>query len=288
MRGSPSWHHRDVPGRLTLCATPIGNLADASPRLSATLAEADVIFAEDTRRTATLLAHVGATTPMRSFFAGNERSRLDELADLLAAGEHVVLVSDAGMPSVSDPGASAVRVAVAAGATVSAVPGPSAVTSALAVSGFGADRFVFAGFLPRKGADRPRAMEAIRDEERTVVFFAAPSRLHHDLSALRDAGAGERQVVIARELTKLHEEVWRGSVGAAADEFSDAARRRGEFTVVVEGATPEPPSLDDAVADARRRIGEGATTSDAARDAARERGVSRREVYERILRDGDD
>ena len=218
-------HDRPMTGRLTLCATPIGNLDDASPRLAATLADADTVFAEDTRRTAKLLAHFGLRVPMRSFFAGNERSRLGELHDLLVGGQHVVLVSDAGMPVVADPGRSAVEVAVSVGAAVSAVPGPSAVTTALALSGFGADRFVFIGFLARKGAARERDIASIVEEGRTVVLFAAPSRLHHDLAALSSAGAGGRSVAVTRELTKLHEEVWRGTVAGAAEEFAADERR---------------------------------------------------------------
>lgn len=271
-------------GRLTLCATPIGNLDDASPRLAATLADADTVFAEDTRRTATLLAHLGVRVPMRSFFAGNERSRLDELRGLLGDGQHVVLVSDAGMPVVADPGRSAVEVAVALGAEVSAIPGPSAVTTALAISGFGADRFVFIGFLARKGAARQRDLAAIVEEQRTVVFFAAPSRLHLDLDELSAAGAGSRSVAVTRELTKLHEEVWRGTVEGAAAEFATEGRRRGEFTVVVEGAVPEPATIDEAVDAAMARIADGTSPSDAVRDVSSTMGVSRREVYERVVK----
>lgn len=273
-------------GRLTICATPIGNLADVSPRLVAALTGVDVVFAEDTRRTAKLLHHVGAHTPMRSFFAGNERNRLEELRELLEGGGHVALVSDAGMPSVSDPGASAVAVAVEVGADVSVIPGPSAVTAALAVCGFDADRFVFYGFLARRGAARTADVESIAHEHRTVAFFAAPSRVHLDLEALAEAGAARRSVVVARELTKLHEEVWRGSVADAATEFGSEDRRRGEFTIVVEGAPDVGASIDEAVALALDRIARGATTSAAVRDVASELGVSRREVYDRVVKGG--
>lgn len=273
-----------MPGRLTLAATPIGNLADTSARLADTLTGADVVFAEDTRRTATLLGHVGVRVPMRSFFAGNERERLDELRDLLTDGRHVVLVSDAGMPTVSDPGASAVRVAVEVGADVTAVPGPSAVTMALAVSGFPADRFVFAGFFQRRGAGRAGDVARVVGEDRTVVWFAAPSRIHKDLDALVAAGAGDRPVVVARELTKLHEEIWRGTVADAAAEFRTDDRRRGEFTVVLAGVESSPASVDDAVDEAVERIAAGASASDAVREVAAELGVSRREVYDRVMR----
>ena len=273
-----------MPGRLTLGATPIGNLADISSRLAGTLADADVVFAEDTRRTSILLGHLGLRVPMRSFFAGNERERLEELRALLEDDRHVVLVSDAGMPTVSDPGASAVRVAIEMGAPVSAIPGPSAVTMALAVSGFPADRFVFLGFLERRGAQRAADMASIAAEERTVVWFAAPSRIHKDLADLVDADAGDRPVAVARELTKLHEEVWRGTVTEAAAEFADEARRRGEFTVVMAGVEPIAGSIDDAVTEALDRIAQGSTASDAVRAVAAELGVSRREVYDRVMR----
>ena len=274
-----------MPGRLTLCATPIGNLGDASPRLASTLDAADVVFAEDTRRTGTLLTHLGVRTTLRSFYAGNERQRLDELRGLLEQDRHVALVSDAGMPTVSDPGARAVELAVSVGATVSAVPGPSAVTTAIAVSGFPADRFLFLGFLARRGRERAADLDAVVASPVPVVLFAAPSRIHDDLGAIARAGAGDRRLVVARELTKLHEEVWRGSVDEAADAFADGDRRRGEFTVVLDGAPVVPTSMDDALVATRARIAEGASTSDAVRSVAAELGVSRRELYDRVVKD---
>ncbi len=272
-----------MPGRLTICATPSGNLSDISTRLEAALREADVILAEDTRRTSALLHHLGITTPTRSFFAGNERRRLDELRELLLEGADVALVSDAGMPGISDPGASAVEVAVRVGAVVTAIPGPSAVTMALAVSGFDADRFVFAGFLPRKGRARKEELASIGGESRTVVVFAAPSRVDDDLADLAAACGHERRVVVTRELTKLHEELWRGTLSEAADEFSPPDRRRGEFTIVLNGATRPPPSVEGAVEAALGMIACGMSTSDAVRDAASTFGVSKRAVYGRVL-----
>ena len=270
-------------GRLILCATPIGNLGDISSRLVEALDGADHIYAEDTRRTGQLLNHLGLGTPMTSFFSGNEQARLPGLADRLHAGEVVCLVSDAGTPVVSDPGASAVDVAVAAGADVTVVPGPSAVTAALALSGFDGDRFCFEGFLPRKGGDRAKTLERVAGEQRTVVLFAAPSRVAKDLADLAVSDP-DRRVVVARELTKLHEEVWRGSVGAAATEFSEPARARGEFTIVIEAVEAPEPSIDEAVSDALGLIAEGVTTSDAVRRVAEQRGVSRRRLYELVLR----
>ena len=270
-------------GTLIVCATPIGNLADASPRLAETLGAVDLIYAEDTRRTAKLLNHFGIATPMKSLFAGNEQARLDDIEQRLGEGATIALVSDAGMPVVSDPGAAAVEMAANAGATVTALPGPSAVTSAIAVSGFSGDRFVFVGFLPRKGTERTLAIESIAAEERTTVMFAAPSRVAADLQAVADACDAARRVVVARELTKIHEEVWRGTVAQGASTFGDPARARGEFTVVVEGAAPKEPDLDSAVVAATALIARGTSTSDAVREIASSHGVSRRELYDRVL-----
>jgi 16S rRNA (cytidine1402-2'-O)-methyltransferase len=249
-----------------------------------TLRDADVIFAEDTRRTAKLLNHLGISTPMRSFFAGNQEQRLAELRIQLAEDRTIALVSDAGMPVVSDPGASAVVAAVESDATVTAIPGPSAVGTALAVSGFNGDRFVFEGFVPRKGAERTAAMQRIAREERTTVFFAAPTRVAKDLSDLAAASGVARRVVVTRELTKIHEEIWRGTASAAAGEFASPERARGEFTVVVHGSDRPEPDMDAAARAVASLIGEGSSTSDAVRSAAEAFGVSRRELYDRALR----
>lgn len=274
-----------MPGTLILCATPIGNLGDLSERAAEVLSHADVIFAEDTRRTAKLLHHIGVSVPMKSFYAHNEQSRLVELVECLDRGESVVLVSDAGMPVVSDPGASAVDAAVDAGATVTVVPGPSAVVAALAVSGFDGDRFVFEGFLPRKGADRRAVIESIADEERTVVFFAAPGRVAKDLEQLAESVGRERRVVLARELTKLYEETWRGSIVDAAAHWGSVEASKGEFTVVLEGAMREAPDMGAATDAVKHLIDQGSTTSDAVRQIATSTGVSRRELYGIIIND---
>ncbi len=274
-----------MPGTLILCATPIGNLGDLSERAIETLSGADVIFAEDTRRTAKLLNHIGVSVPMKSFYAHNERSRLVELAGHLESGDRVVLVSDAGMPVVSDPGTSAVDAAVAVGAVISAVPGPSAVVTALAVSGFDGDRFVFEGFLPRKGKGRAAVAESIAQEERTVVFFSAPTRAAKDLALIANVMESDRQVVIARELTKLHEEIWRGNVTEAVAQWGGTEAARGEFTIVVQGASPVEPSIDAAVDAVKHLIDQGSTTSDAVRQIAKSTGVSRRELYDIIVKD---
>lgn len=275
---------RTVSGVLILCATPIGNLADMSQRLMDTLRTADVVFAEDTRRSRVLMDAAGASAPMRSYFAGNEQARGQELADRLRAGETVALVTDAGMPAISDPGLSAVRVAVEVGAQVTAVPGPSAATMAVALSGLPSDRFVFEGFLPRKGADRKRRLAGLAGEERTAVLFVAPSRLEADLAALAGVLGHDRPLAVTRELTKLHEEVWRGTLGEAVDEWSER-EARGEFTVVIGGAVPVPPTLEEAVLMARRFVADGLSRADAARRAAEETGVAKRLIYEELHRD---
>ena len=269
-----------------VCATPIGNLDDVSPRLAAALRDADVVFAEDTRRTAKLMAHVGAEAPMKSFFVGNERKRLPQLGELLAGGATVALVSDAGTPGVSDPGASAVALATEIGASVTAVAGPSAVTTAVSVSGFDGDRFVFDGFLPRKGGVRSRALGDVAHDNRTHVIFAAPSRIDRDLADLARVCGPDRRVVVTRELTKLHEEIWRGSLAEAAATFT-GDRARGEMVVVVEGAEMPPASMDEARATVDDLIANGRSTSDAVREAASVHGVSRRELYDQVVRDRD-
>jgi len=273
-----------MPGTLILCGTPIGNLDDASTRLLDTLGSADVVFAEDTRRTQNLLSRFGIEAPLRSYFVGNESRRTGELVRRLSAGETVALVTDAGMPAVSDPGAAAVDAATAAGATVTVVPGPSAVSAALAVAGFGGDRFSFEGFLPRSGAARRRRLEAIGPQDRPVVVFAATSRVAQDLEALASVAGSDRDTVVTRELTKLHEEVWRGSLGGAVKRWRDEIAPRGEFTIVLApaaGATAG--SLAEAVAMVEEEVAAGARLSEAVRRIAVEAGVSRRELYEATL-----
>jgi 16S rRNA (cytidine1402-2'-O)-methyltransferase len=275
-----------MPGRLIICATPIGNLGDASPRLRGALEAADVVFAEDTRRSATLLRHFGLAKPLQSFFVGNEEHRSGELAARLGDGQTVALVTDAGVPGVSDPGVAAVRTARDAGADIEVVPGPSAVTTALSVSGFSADRFVFEGFLPRRGRARSQAIAALASEPRTVVVFSATRRIAEDLSDLAAVLGAERQVLVARELTKLHEELSWSTLGEAAARWH-AEEPRGEYTVVIEGAPPSIPSIDAALGDVREAVAAGVAMSAAVREAALRHGVSRRTLYERALLDAD-
>ncbi len=272
----------DVAGTLILCATPIGNLGDASARLQETLALVDLIYAEDTRRTAKLLAALEVRTEVRSYFVGNEEHRSRELRERLEADATVALVTDAGMPAIADPGLSAVQAALEAGADVTVVPGPSAVTAALAVSGFPSERFVFEGFIPRKGTDRRRRLEGMALEERTSVLFSAKKRLTRDLSDLVEHLGAGRKVAVTRELTKVFEEVWRGTLGEAADHWA-GMEPRGEFTLVIGGAQPVEPSLDEAVEQTQTAIEAGESMTGAVRRIALETGVGRRELYEAVL-----
>lgn len=270
-------------GRLLVCATPIGNLGDISDRLRDSLASADLVFAEDTRRTAKLLHHLDVSVEVVSLFVGNERSRTEQVVEAVRSGLTVALVSDAGMPTVSDPGASVIRAVRDQGYPVSVIPGASAVTTAVALSGFGGDRFVFEGFLPRKGRERANRLQEIAGETRVVVIFASPKRLADDLADLAGACGGAREVAVGRELTKLHEESWVGPLSAAVDRWADPVK--GEVTLVLGPVEREPVSTADALLRARELVGEGASVSDAARLAAAETGVSRRDLYEHLIVD---
>jgi 16S rRNA (cytidine1402-2'-O)-methyltransferase len=270
------------PGVLVLAATPIGRVADAPPRLAEELATADVVAAEDTRRLKRLTSDLGVTVTGRvvSYFEGNESARTPVLLEALLAGERVLLVTDAGMPSVSDPGYRLVVAAVEHDVLVTAVPGPSAVLTALAVSGLPVDRFCFEGFLPRKAGERARRLHALAREERTMVFFEAPHRTEVTLAAMAEALGGDRPAAVCRELTKTHEEVRRGPL---ADLVAWAAEGiRGEVTIVVAGAVPaaavadDPVSLRAAVAELEA---EGVRRKEAIVEVARLAGVPKREVY---------
>jgi 16S rRNA (cytidine1402-2'-O)-methyltransferase len=270
-----------VPGTLILCAGPIGNLGDAPPRLAEALRSAAVVYAEDTRRARILLGHLGVSRPLRSYFTGNEAERAPELARRLEAGETVALLTDAGMPTISDPGLSAVRAALGVGAAVTGIPGPSAVTLAVALSGLPAERFTFEGFLPRKGAARTGRLASLASEPRPMVFFSAPARLAADLEALAAALGAGRVCAVCRELTKVHEEVWRGTLGEAAGHWAETPAR-GEVTLVVEGAPVSLPDGEVAVRLVEEMVRRGATVSDACRTVAASTGVARRVLYEAV------
>ncbi|MED7955484.1 MULTISPECIES: 16S rRNA (cytidine(1402)-2'-O)-methyltransferase [unclassified Streptomyces] len=230
-----------VTGVLVLAGTPIGDVSDAPPRLLTELATADVIAAEDTRRLRRLTQALGVTTAGRvvSYFEGNEVGRTPELVEALLGGARVLLVTDAGMPSVSDPGYRLVAAAVTADIKVTAVPGPSAVLTALALSGLPVDRFTFEGFLPRKTGDRARQLATVAAEPRTMVFFEAPHRIAEALAAMAEAFGADRPAAVCRELTKTYEEVKRGPIGELAAWAAEGVR--GEITVVVAGAPPAAP-----------------------------------------------
>ncbi len=274
-------------GLLVLAGTPIGDVADAPPRLARELAAADIVAAEDTRRLRRLATALGAEISGRvvSYFEGNEAQRAAELLEQLRRGARVLIVTDAGMPSVSDPGYRLVAAAAAADVHVTVVPGPSAVLAALAVSGLAVDRFCFEGFLPRKAGERRRRLAELRDEDRTMVFFESRYRVTATLAAMAEAFGADRRAVVCRELTKTHEEVRRGELGELA-EWAAAERPLGEITLVVAGA---PASSTDAapeqaaalVAD---REAAGVPRKEAVAAVAREVGLPKRTVYDAVVR----
>lgn len=267
-------------GVLVLAGTPIGRPDDAPPRLAAELADADVVAAEDTRRLARLCRDLGVARPARvvSYFEGNEAQRTPSLVEDLVAGRRVLLVTDAGMPSVSDPGYRLVAAAVAAGVRVTAVPGPSAVLTAIAVAGLPVDRFCFEGFLPRKAGERARRLADVADDPRTQVYFEAPHRTLATLTAMAEAFGEDRPAAVCRELTKTHEEVVRGPLrDLVAWAGGDV---RGEVTLVVAGAPPTPTGDLDWSALVAAEVATGASRADAVRTVARRHGVPKREVYD--------
>jgi len=274
-------------GVLVLAATPIGRVEDASPRLAAELRGADVVAAEDTRRLRRLATDMGVEIPGRvvSYFEGNEHIRTESLLGSLLKGDRVVLVTDAGMPSVSDPGYRLVAAAVERDVTVTSIPGPSAVLTALAVSGLPVDRFCFEGFLPRKPGERARRLTVLRDEQRTLVFFEAPHRTHATLQTMAEVFGGERRGAVCRELTKTHEEVRRGSLADLVGWAEPGVR--GEVTIVLEGAAVPEPVTDPVILAALVAEEEdqtGATRKEAILDVARRSGVPKRVVYDAVHR----
>jgi 16S rRNA (cytidine1402-2'-O)-methyltransferase len=272
------------PGRLVLAATPIGDVEDASPRLVRLLAEADVVAAEDTRRLRRLCAALGVVPAGRvvSHHEHNEAGGAGDLVAEVEAGRTVLLVTDAGTPGISDPGYRLVEAAARAGVPVTAVPGPSAVTLALAVSGLPTDRFCFEGFLPRRPGERRRALAALAGERRTMVFFEAPHRLAATLAAMVEAFGGERAAAVCRELTKTYEEVRRGGLGELAA-WAASGPVLGEVTLVVAGAAPSPPAASDVVPEVLRIVRDGVRLKAAVASVAQAHGVPKRDLYEAAL-----
>ncbi|MEW2494093.1 16S rRNA (cytidine(1402)-2'-O)-methyltransferase [Streptomyces nodosus] len=275
-----------TPGTLVLAGTPIGDIEDAPPRLAQELANADVIAAEDTRRLRRLTQALGVQPAGRvvSYFEGNESARTPELVEALTGGARVLLVTDAGMPSVSDPGYRLVAAAVEQDVRVTAVPGPSAVLTALALSGLPVDRFCFEGFLPRKAGERLSRLREVAGERRTLVYFEAPHRLEATLSAMAEAFGAARRAAVCRELTKTYEEVRRGSLDELAAWAAEGVR--GEITVVVEGAGEKGPEELDAAELVRRvRVREeaGERRKEAIAAVAAEAGLPKREVFDAVV-----
>ena len=272
-------------GRLVVVATPIGNLGDLSPRAAEALRAADVVAAEDTRRSGRLLAHAGVDTPMVSYHEHNEAARTPALIERIAAGETVALITDAGTPGISDPGYRLVAEAAARGCEVEAVPGPVAAIQALVLSGLPTDRFAVEGFLPRKASARQRHLADLAGDPRTLVFYVAPHRAVDDLAAMTAAFGEGRPAALARELTKLHEQVVRGSLAELCDAVAGGVR--GEVTVVVSGAQPSDAATEVGDAELARRVREliatGRPKKDAIAEVATAAEVPKRRVYQAVL-----
>ncbi len=271
-------------GRLTLVGTPIGNLSDFSPRALEALRECDFIAAEDTRVTLKLLNHFGITKPLVSYFEHNKRERGEVICARLLAGENAVLVTDAGMPAISDPGEELVDQCHERGIPVGVVPGPTAMATALAVAGLPTGRFAFEGFLSMNKRSRREHLDSLRREPRTMVFYEAPHKLLSTLTDLLSV-LGDRRIALVRELTKIHEEVVRTTLAAAIERYTQDAPR-GEFVLVVEGAAPteQPPmTVEEAETLAREYLAQGMSPSEAAKTAAAETGLKKGDIYRRII-----
>ncbi|MBZ5594442.1 MAG: 16S rRNA (cytidine(1402)-2'-O)-methyltransferase [Acidobacteriia bacterium] len=271
-------------GRLYLVATPIGNLEDVTHRAVRILREVDLIACEDTRHTRKLLDHYGISKPVISYHEHNEAARAEELTAKLLAGASVALVSDAGMPLVSDPGYRVVAAAIRACIAVVPIPGPSAVVAALAASGLATDSFYFGGFLPAKSGQRARALEALREHPHTLVFYEAPHRIVETLADVEKV-LGPRPVVIARELTKVHEEFLRGPVGEIRATLAARPAVKGEITLLIgkaEALPADPATIAEAVEASERA---GMSRMDAIKEVARKRGLAKREVYKELQRE---
>lgn len=270
-------------GTLYLVGTPIGNLGDFTDRARETLAAVDLVAAEDTRRTGRLLAGLGVKARMLSFFEGNEADRIPEILRVLAEDSDVAVVSDAGMPGLSDPGYRLVAACVKEGIEVDVIPGPSAAVSALVVSGLPTDRFVFEGFLPRSGKARSQRLEALAGEARTIVLFESPRRVKTMLSDLL-AACGDRRVAVVRELTKLHQEVIRGRLSEVLEQIG-SRELKGEVVLVIEGGSPRPSGdEEEALNLAESLVQGGARKRDAARRVSELTGIPAGRIYDGLVR----
>jgi 16S rRNA (cytidine1402-2'-O)-methyltransferase len=269
-----------VSGRLYVCATPIGNLEDVSLRLIRTLGEVDLIAAEDTRRTRKLLTSHGIHAQLVSYHQANEHKQTAYLVQKIKQGTRLALVSDGGMPAVSDPGYLLVKACIESNLEVEVIPGPSAALSALVLSGLPTARFGFEGFLPKPQGEKRTRLEAVAPDDRTLIYFEAPGRVRPTLEAALEV-LGNRRMALARELTKVHEEVLRGTIEEVLGRLDD--EMKGEVVLVIEGASTQPASLAAAVDVARELVSQGMTKSAAAAQAASKVGVPRRSVYEGLL-----
>lgn len=268
-------------GKLYLVGTPIGNLEDITLRAIRTLREVDLIAAEDTRRTGKLLQHLNLSTPQISYHEHSPNSRIDELMEQLQQGKNIALVTDAGMPSISDPGVKLVQAAIALSLRVIPIPGGTAAISALAASGLATDRFIFEGFLPLKEKERQGRLELLRSETRTVVLYEAPHRLVKTLTDLATVVGEAREIVLGRELTKIYEEFWRGSLDKAISLYTQR-QPKGEYTLVLKGAAETNLMMSEAElkVELQQLLEQGMTRSQASRHLAQSTSLSRREIYQ--------
>ena len=285
---SPETHEKNavMKGTLYLVGTPIGNLSDLSERAKKVLSEVDFIAAEDTRVSGAMLAKFGIKKPLCSYYAHNKKQKGEGIAERLAAGESCALVTDAGMPAISDPGEDIVRLCAERGIPVSVIPGPCAAVSALAVSGLFTGKFAFEGFLPTASGDRREAIDEVKTEKRTLIFYEAPHRLTKTLDELFSA-LGDRKIAVCRELTKINEEVIRTTLSGAVDYYKTVTPK-GEFVLIIEGAPKEEEnslaktlSVEEHV---EHYISLGMSKSDAMKATARDRGVGKSEIYNKIMR----
>lgn len=272
------------PGTLYIVGTPIGNLEDMTFRAVRILQTVDLIAAEDTRHTGKLLQHFQIKTPQISYHDNNSNSRIPELLEHLSTKKAIALVTDAGMPAISDPGYELVKACVEAGITVVPVPGASAVITALSAAGLSTDKFVFEGFLPAKGQDRHNRLEFLQTEARTIILYEAPHRLRQTLQDLAEVLGKDRQIVLARELTKLYEEFWRGNIESAIAHYTQR-EPQGEYTLVVAGIPPAKPQLSEAElkAELLQIMRQGISRSQASRQLAKATSISRRQLYQLAL-----
>lgn len=273
-------------GKLSIVGTPIGNLGDFSPRGIETLGNADYIAAEDTRVTLRLLTHFGIKKPLLSYYKPKEQEKSGRIIELLSEGSHIALVSDAGMPCISDPGSVLVKKCLELGIAIEVIPGCSAAVAAVALSGLEIDRWTFEGFLPVPKKERAERLEQIKALPHALVFYEAPHKIRQTLSDLSEALGKDRTAVLCRELTKIHEETIRGTLGELARYYDDK-EPRGEYVIVIEGSREEASgyTLEQAVALAAEYIAGGEKPSEACRKAAKATGISKREIYSAVSAD---